>query len=911
MAIDTLLTGENAAYLEELYLRFREDPAGVDEASRRLCGDLNGAPPRGPSSSPRGLFEGGGRAAAPVTDFAAADRQAKVARLINAYRVRGHEGAHIDPLALESVGQHPELVPASFGLAEADMDVVVSTFPMFGMPAHATVRSIIARLREVYCGSVGAEYMNIRDVGQKAWVVERFEVRGQGGLSQERERRVLDALTRADGFERFLGVKFQGNKRFSLEGGESLIPALELIIERSADEGVREVVIGMAHRGRLNVLLNILKKPAGKMLAEFAGHHEDVGEGSGDVKYHLGYSSDVVTANGKPVHLSLCFNPSHLEAVNPVCEGRCRAKQDRYGDDARSVLLPLLLHGDAAFAGQGVVPETLNLSDLDGYRTGGTIHVVVNNQIGFTTTPTEGRSTPYSTDVARMLGVPIFHVNGEDPDAVAEVVAIAVDWRQRFHRDVVIDLYCFRRHGHNEMDEPSYTQPLMYRRIAEHPGVREVYLRRLIERGTITRAEADQMEARFRAELDVALNTVREKNGKGVHTPSPLRGLWDKYHSGRPEPVPTGVPVARLSELLMKLTEVPGGFNLHPKLSKSVFRARKEQAAGKRAVDWAGAELLAYATLVTEGYRVRLSGQDASRGTFSHRHAVVRDQTTGQSWCALDHLSPDQARFEVYNSLLSETAVLGFEYGYSLDYPDALVIWEAQFGDFANGAQIIIDNFITSGEAKWNRLSGLVMLLPHGYEGQGPEHSSARMERFLQMAAEGNVQCVNCSTPAQIFHLLRRQMLRSVRDPLIVFTPKSLLRSASSTIGELAEGQFQELIGDGAGASRVVLCSGKVYYDLLAARGDRKDVALVRVEQLYPFPLAELTAELARHPGAEVVWCQEESKNMGAWSFVVLLLLEAGILPRYAGRRASAAPATGFHDRHAAEQAALVAEALG
>jgi 2-oxoglutarate dehydrogenase E1 component len=910
MATDTLLTGENAAYLEELYLRFQDDPAGIDPASRRLFEGMNGAAPRGPSLRPRSIFAAGGEPAPAPTDFDAADRQAKVARLINAYRVRGHEGAHIDPLGLANPNQHPELVPASFGIEEADMDVLVSTFPMFGMPAHATVRAIIARLQEVYCRSVGAEYMNIRDVGQKAWVVEQFETRGErGGLDAAGERRVLDALTRADGFERFLGVKFQGNKRFSLEGGESLIPAMELIIERSADLGVREVVIGMAHRGRLNVLLNVLKKPAGRMLAEFAGQHEEHGESSGDVKYHLGYSSDVVTAKGHPVHLSLCFNPSHLEAVNPVCEGRCRAKQDRHGGDASNVLLPLLLHGDAAFAGQGAVPETLNLSDLDGYRTGGTIHLVINNQIGFTTMPTEGRSTPYSTDVARMLGVPIFHVNGEDPDAVAQVVEIAVAWRQRFHRDVVIDLYCFRRHGHNEMDEPQYTQPVMYRRIAEHPGVREVYLRKLIEKGSITRAEADQLEADFRAELDVALNTV--KAGNGQPKSSPLRGLWDQYHGGLAEQVDTGVPIERLRELLLKLTDLPRGFNLHPKLSRSVFRARKEQAASKRPVDWAAGELLAYATLVTEGFRVRLSGQDARRGTFSHRHAVVRDQTTGDSFCALDHLAPDQARFEVFNSLLSETAVLGFEYGYSLDYPDALVLWEAQFGDFANGAQIIIDNFITSGETKWNRLSGLVMLLPHGYEGQGPEHSSARVERFLQMCAEGNVQCVNCTTPAQMFHVLRRQMLRKVRDPLVIFTPKSLLRTASSSLDELATGGFQELIGDGAGAKRVVLCSGKIYYELLAARGDRKDVALVRVEQLYPFPLPALTAELEKHPGAEIVWCQEESRNMGAWSFVALLLLEAGILLRYAGRRASAAPATGYHDRHAAEQEALIREALG
>ncbi|MBM4367297.1 MAG: 2-oxoglutarate dehydrogenase E1 component [Deltaproteobacteria bacterium] len=883
MAHDSALSGDNAAYLEALE------------------GFL---PPQVPA---RSIFN---PAAAATGEYDATDRQAKVSRLVNSYRVRGHDAARVDPLGLEAGKPHPELDPAYFGLSAADMDVKVSTVPMYGMPEHATVRQVLDRLRAVYCGSVGVEYMNIRDTAQKHWVVEQFERRFERpALDREGELRVLDLLTRADGFERFLGVKFQGNKRFSLEGGESLIPLMDMVIEESARNGVREVVIGMAHRGRLNVLLNVLRKPPAKMIAEFAGQHDAPSEGSGDVKYHLGYSSEYVTRHGGSVHLALCFNPSHLEAVNPVVVGRVRAKMERVHDTERRSGLALLIHGDAAFAGQGIVPEVLNLSDLPGYRTGGTVHIVVNNQIGFTTTPTEGRSTPYSTDVARMLGVPIFHVNGEDPEAVAEVVRIAVEWRNKFARDVIIDMYCFRRHGHNETDEPAYTQPIMYRRIAEHPGVREGYLRRLIQKGSITRETADKLEADFRAELDGALRYVKESNGRPPAA-SAMHDLWAHYHGGKHDIVDTAVPAGRLSDLLRVLNQVPAGFNLHPKLARSVYKLREEQASGNKPIDWAAGELLAYASLVSQGHRVRLSGQDCGRGTFSHRHAVVRDQTTGAAWCPLQHIDSRQAPFDVFNSLLSEAAVLGFEYGYSLDFPEALVIWEAQFGDFANGAQIIFDNFISSGEAKWNRLSGLTLFLPHGYEGQGPEHSSARIERFLQMCAEGNMQCVNATTPAQIFHLLRRQVMRKVRDPLVVFTPKSLLRTVSSPLDDLARGGFQELIGDGAGRKRVVLCSGKVYYDLLAARGSR-DVALVRVEQLYPFPLDALRAELARHPGAEVIWCQEEPKNMGGWPSVAMWCLEAGIMLRYAGRKASAAPATGYMDRHLAEQAQLVEEALG
>lgn len=913
---ETLFSGDNASTLEALYLQYRADPTSVDAATRALFADFNGSIPATPRAEARSIFNPRGSSTPSESrDLAAADRQAKVARLINAYRVQGHFLADIDPLDLSALGAHPELDPAYYGLTAADMEAIVSTSPMYGLPPYAKARDILARLRAIYCNNIGVEYMNLRDNDQKHWVQEQFERRVDAApMPRTTQLRMLEMLTRADGFEKFLGVKFQGYKRFSLEGGESLIPLLDLVLTESADAGVAEVVVGMAHRGRLNVLLNVLRKPPAQMLAEFSGHVAvDLDAGSGDVKYHLGYSSDAVTANGKRLHLSLCFNPSHLEVVSPVCEGRVRAKQDRAGDKARERALPLLIHGDAAFAGQGVVAEVLNLSDLHGYRTGGTVHIVINNQIGFTTSPTEGRSTPYSTDVARMLGVPIFHVNGEDPEAVAHVVRIAVDWRQRFHRDVVIDMYCFRRHGHNETDEPAFTQPLMYRKIGEHPGVREIYLRSLISRGIVTRPEAEAMEASFRAELDDALGHV-STNGKAA--PSALQGLWANYHGSTPDEADTTVPKSALSGLLRQLNVVPKGFNVHPKLLR-LFKLREEQADGKKPLDWAAAEQLAYASLATGGHRVRLSGQDAGRGTFSHRHAQLMDQQTGECWVPLAHLRDGQAPFDVVNSLLSEAAVLGFEYGYSLDYPDALVLWEAQFGDFANGAQVIIDNFLVSGEAKWNRLSGLTLLLPHGYEGQGPEHSSARIERFLQMAAEGNLQCANCTTPAQFFHLLRRQVVRRVRDPLIVFTPKSLLRHPEcvSQLTDLSTGRFEEVIGDGDGASRVVFCSGKVYYDLLAARAKRgagaPRVAVVRVEQTYPFPLERIRAELARHPGAAAVWCQEEPANMGAWPFVALQLMEAGIPMKYAGRKARASPATGYPSRHEAEQKGLVEEALG
>jgi 2-oxoglutarate dehydrogenase E1 component len=882
MEPESHLFGENAAYLEDL------EHVAAQPAPRPA----------------RSIFH----APAAPSDFSAAERQARVARLINGYRVHGHWAADVDPLDTKEIARHPELDPAFYGLVEADLDAVVPTSPMYGMPEQATIRAILDRLRKVYCGTVGVEFMNVLDPEAKRWVQQRFETLvHEPAMSRETQLRMLMLLTRADGFERFLGSRFLGNKRFSLEGAESLVPLLDLLLTEAGTHGVEDVVLGMAHRGRLNVLLNILHKPPVQMLAEFADHStHDESWGSGDVKYHLGYNNRYITALGHVLNVSMAFNPSHLEAVNPVVEGRVRARQDRMGDATHTRVLPLLIHGDAAFAGQGLNAEVLNLSTLRGYRTGGTVHVVVNNQVGFTTSPSDARSTPYATDIARMLGIPIFHVNGEDPETVARVVKMAMEWRATFRKDVVIDMYCFRKHGHNEMDEPAFTQPLMYARIAQHPGVREVYLRSLVDRGVVDREGAQAMLRQFQDALDTALADRNVPNA-----PSPMGPQWVGYHSGVPDEKDTAVPEERLSTLLLALNRVPDGFHTNPKI-KRLFKLREEQATLGRPLDWAAGELLAYATLVTEGHPVRISGQDVQRGTFSHRHAVLVDNESGAEYSPIDNLAAEQARFWCFNSLLSEAGVLGFEYGYSLESPEALVIWEAQFGDFANGAQVIIDNFIASGEAKWNRLSGVTMFLPHGYEGQGPEHSSARIERFLQSCAEGNLQVVNCTTPAQVFHLLRRQVLRKVRDPLVVFTPKSLLRhaQASSSLGELATGGFQRVIGDGAGRPRVVFCSGKVYYDLVEKRGNLP-VALVRVEELYPFPLAAIREEIARHPGATLVWCQEEPKNMGPWPFIALELLEAGIRMEYTGRRASASPATGFHGRHEREQRELLEAALG
>jgi 2-oxoglutarate dehydrogenase E1 component len=947
----SLLSGDNAAFLDEQYRHWLDDPASVDPTLRALFDDLD-APPNGrtgmgPSFAPRSIFAGAGRAAA-----GGDVRQAKVVQLINAYRVRAHLSANIDPLGTREKVVHDELELKYYGLSDADLDAEFDTAPAYGLPPRAKLRTIVEHLRKAYCGSIGAEFMNIMDNTQKFWVQEQLEtLPNRAVLTPEEERRVFRKLCDAENFERLLHTRFPGTKRFSLEGGETLIPLLDLLLERAGQRGVREIVMGMAHRGRLNTLVNIFEKPALHVVREFQDVKGET-QGSGDVKYHLGYSSDTTTVNGDQVHLSVTPNPSHLEAVNAVVEGRLRAKQDRDGADAIKRSMAVLLHGDAAFAGQGSVTEVLNLSELKGYRTGGTLHVIVNNQIGFTTAPAEGRSTEYATDVARMLAVPIFHVNGEDPRAVAAVIQMAVDFRQTFHRDVIVDMYCYRKHGHNEGDEPSFTQPQMYKNIRSRPTPREVYAKHLVRIGTLTEAECqaiydasfDDMQAEA-AEPEVEETTMSRAPlvTKGddpdlsaygapgevtqeVERPSsarisPLKSLWEVYSSGSVDDVvETGVPLDRLVPLLKKANSVPKGLKAHAKI-KRLLKQRQEIVAGERPVDWAIGEQAAWASLLDEGFAVRISGQDSGRGTFSHRHAVITDIETGEEYYPLDHIN-ENARFDAIDSSLSELAVLGFEVGYALDTPDGLVMWEAQFGDFANGAQMIVDQFLAATEQKWNRQCGLVMLLPHGYEGQGPEHSSARMERYLTMCAELNMQVANCTTPASFFHLLRRQVVRKVRKPLIVMTPKSGLRHplATSTLDELATGHFEPVLDeidpiDPGKVERVVLCSGKVYYELLAARRERDEqrIAIVRLEQLYPFPRNELMEIYARYGEAEIVWCQEEPRNMGAWPRALHWFLDelpAQRLPRYVGRPEAASPATGSHRKHVREQSALVEEAL-
>jgi 2-oxoglutarate dehydrogenase E1 component len=743
-------------------------------------------------------------------------------------------------------------------------------------------------------------------------------------LSHEQQVRVLSKLIDAEIFEQFLHTKYVGAKRFSLEGTESIIPLLELVIEASGEARIEEIVIGMAHRGRLNVLANVLQKSLKEIFAAFEDDNPELALGRGDVKYHLGYSSDRRMPDGHNIHLTLAFNPSHLEFVNPVVEGRVRAKQDRRGDKERRKVLPLIIHGDAAFIGQGVVAETLNLSGLRGYSTGGTVHVVINNQIGFTTVWQDTRSTRYCTDLTRMLRCPIFHVNGEDPEAIAQAVRLSMDFRQRFGRDVVIDLYGYRRYGHNEADEPRFTQPLMYGAVDAKPSVREVCIKNLIDGGRFTQSQATEIEAARRRQLEADLDEVRK--APFVAPQYSMQGLWAAYRGGpdaqTPE-VPTAVPKERLQELLTRVADLPPDFAVHPKLKRNILDQRIEQRDGRKPIDWGTGETLAYATLVTEGSPVRLSGQDSRRGTFSHRHAVLHDQKNGRLYTPLAYLSKDQARFEVWDSPLSEAGVLGFEYGVSLDSPDALVIWEAQFGDFANGAQVLIDQFLSSSEDKWYRLSGIVLLLPHGFEGQGPEHSSARLERWLTLCAEDNMQVCNLTTPAQFFHVLRRQVVRPFRKPLIIMSPKSLLRSplAVSSLDDLATGTFQRIIPDGANldtkkVKRVLLCSGKVYYDLLNAREERKrdDVAIVRVEQLYPLRKGELEGVLSQYKnGTQVVWVQEEPWNMGAWYYMQARLPEL-LGKRFplscVSRHESASPATGSLSAHKVEQGLLVENAF-
>ncbi|NRA32978.1 MAG: 2-oxoglutarate dehydrogenase E1 component [Polyangiaceae bacterium] len=850
-------------------------------------------------------------------------RQDRVDQLVRAYRVRGHLAAKIDPLEMPRADV-PELDPAFYRLHNDDLDRPFSSRTIYGTET-LTLREIIQRMKDTYCRAIGVEFMHIHDLESKQWLQERMEgTENRLELDSGVQTKILTALTDAVILEEFIQKKYLGAKSFSLEGSESLIPLLHLAIDRASTHGVDEVTLGMAHRGRLNVLANIMGKHPRDIFREFDDVDPQLYRGRGDVKYHIGYSSDMITHSGNNVHLSLCFNPSHLEYVNTVVLGRVRAKQDRAGDTERSTKLALLIHGDAAFIGEGIVQETLNLSELRAYQVGGALHIIVNNQIGFTTPPSQSRSTTYATDIAKMLQCPIFHVNGEDPEAVAQVVYLAMDFRAKFQRDVVIDMYGYRRHGHNEGDEPAFTQPLLYRAIAKRKSVREGYLATLLKLGGISQAQGDQIATERKQALEDELSEARTMPKKTDD--NWLGGYWQGYTGGPSaavDDVPTGVDASKLRQLMLSLARVPSDFRPHKKIER-LLQNRAEMGEGKRSIDWGAAEVTAFGSLVTEGYRVRMTGQDAGRGTFSHRHAVLYDYDDGNHYMPLAHISDDQAPIEVFNSCLSESGVMGFEWGYSLDWPDGLVVWEAQFGDFCNAAQVIIDQFIASAEDKWRRLSGLVLLLPHGFEGMGPEHSSARLERFLMLCAEDNMQIAQPTTPAQYFHLLRRQVLRPWRKPLIVFSPKSLLRhpSAVSTVEELSGGRFHRVLGEseplGDGpVRRVLLCSGKIYYELFKHRNDigRKDVAIVRMEQLYPLPKAELSAALEAYPnGTPVFWVQDEPENMGAWTFMRMKFGERmfGRFPlSVVAREESASPATGSARSHKIEQAELIDEAFG
>ena len=927
----------NLAFVEGLYEDFLREPSSVPADWREYFetirnGELRVPKTRfGPSFKPASIFnpptpvraETPQRALEPTS----AAFQDRVYLLIRLYRVRGHRIAQVDPLGMPRETP-PELTPEFFGFTEQDMDLPVYS-ETFQYDGPLTLRALLERLRNTYCRSIGVQYMHIDELNVRRWLQRRMETtENRLQLSRDEQVRILTRLTDAVTFEEFIRRKFIGATTFSLEGSESLIPLLDLAIEKAGEQGIQEIVLGMAHRGRLNVLANIMRKPPRQIFREFADREWESESGRGDVTYHLGHSTDWTTAAGHKVHLSLCFNPSHLEFVNPVALGRVRSKQDRVGDVERSRGMALLIHGDAAFAGEGVTQETLNLSQLAAYTTGGTLHVIVNNQIGFTTSQEEARSSPYASDVAKMLQIPIFHVNGEDPEAVAQVVRLAMDFRREFKRDVVINMYGYRRLGHNEGDEPAFTQPVLYRAIAERKSVREGYLERLLKLG-VTRDEADAIARSRSAMLETALAESQSEVRKS-ETPHP-RGVWSKYEGG-PEPAgdgpSTGVLRQKMARWLEAQSKVPEGFDPHPKI-KRFLDTRARMAAGKQPLDWSAAESLAFVSLANEGFRVRLSGQDSERGTFSQRHAVLHDYEDGRTYAVMapgegtGPTGPECATIEVLNSPLSELGVLGFEYGYSLDYPDALILWEAQYGDFWNAAQPIVDQFIASAEDKWQRLSGLVLLLPHGYEGAGPEHSSGRLERFLHLAADDNIQIVYPTTPAQYFHCLRRQALRSWRKPLVVMTPKSLLRNpkAVSSLDECAEGFFQRILPDTSGQKsedikRVLLCSGKIYYELEAQRetSKRTDIAIIRLEQLYPLRPKTLEDALKSYrAGTPVIWVQEEPVNMGAWPFLRVLFGEklSGRFPLSSiTRPASATPATGSHRRHKQEQTELVTRAF-
>ena len=928
------LLSTDVSLLEDLYQCYQNDPQSVDPSwiplfTQMMNGNITSTHTPSATKVPLASVQQSqviNRGSAAATPQQATLDSIRAMMLIRAYRVRGHLQAQLDPLGLEQRQEHPELDPATYGFTAQDYDRPIYIHGRLGQE-YATLNEIVAILKQTYADTIGFEFMHIQDPQPKDWIQRRIENR-RPILSADAKKSILTWLCKAEAFEKFLAVKYPGAKRFGLEGGESTIPALATILYESTHHGLQEVVLGMAHRGRLNVVANILGKPCRAIFSQFQGkpaHPEDV-QGSGDVKYHLGASSDR-EFNGQKIHLSLTANPSHLEAVNPVVIGKVRAKQTYLKDDKRDAVMGVLLHGDAAFAGQGLVTETLLLSDLRGYQTGGTIHIIINNQIGFTTSPHYSRSSPYSSDNIKAIQAPVVHVNGDDPEAVYWVAQLAAAYRQEFKKDVLIDLFCYRRHGHNEMDEPSFTQPLMYQKIRNQPTTRELYAQKLVAEGIVSADDAEGIYQTIQAHLQQEFDAASDYKASIADW---LEGAWSTIDVGtiKNADADTDVSFETLQAVGQALTTVPQGFDLNSKLVR-LLDAKKDMFKTGEGVDWATAEALAFGTLVLENIPVRLSGQDCGRGTFSQRHAMLFDQTTGQPYKPLSHVHPNQADFDVLDSPLAEASVLGFELGYSLANPQALVIWEAQFGDFSNCAQVIIDQFIASGEVKWLRMSGLVLLLPHGYEGQGPEHSSARLERYLQLCAEDNMQVANCTTAANYFHILRRQLKRRIRKPLVIMTPKSLLRDkrVASKLTDMGSGsQFMKIIPEVSmdlvtykKIRRVVLCSGKVYYDLVDARDKTgiKDIVVIRLEQLYPFPAELLKQQLSRYPQAEVVWVQEEPQNMGAWTFVdrrletVMRQLDMPYeRPQYCGRPEAAATATGSHQRHEQEQQKLIEEAL-
>lgn len=929
------LFGGNAAFIEDLYERYLQDPESISENWRnyfRSLQDQGDARVRDIAHGPiRDSFANYARQAPKVAARGeilspeAAEKQASVLRIINAYRTRGHQAADLDPLKLRERPPVPDLDPGCHGLNEADMDTGFNTGSL-ATSTQLKLRDILDLLRQVYVGTIGSEYMHIIKTEEKRWIQRRLEgQRAKLDIAPADRRWLLKMLVAAEGLEKYLHNRYVGQKRFSLEGGDSLIPMMDDLIQRAGGAGVKEIVIGMAHRGRLNMLVNIIGKSPNELFEEFEGKHRVPESSSGDVKYHMGFSSNVMTPGGS-VHLALAFNPSHLEIVNPVVEGSVRARLERRRNGQEILpfnsVIPVLIHGDAAFAGQGVIMECLQMSQVRGYRTGGTVHIVINNQIGFTTSnPLDTRSALYCTDVAKMVQAPIFHVNGDDPEAVLFVTRLALDYRMEFNKDVVIDMICYRRLGHNEADEPSATQPMMYKKIKARKTLSNLYAETLIRDGVIGEQDFRDMQLQYRDDLDAGRDVSRQIVSDYDH---PLFVDWSHYkHQDWEVPVDTSVPIDTIRSLSERMLTLPESFELHPRVAK-IMDDRRKMAAGALALDWGFAENMAYATLLNEGYQVRISGQDSGRGTFFHRHAVVHNQKDGNSYTPLANLAGNQPTIMVIDSILSEEAILGFEYGFSTAEPDCLVIWEGQFGDFANGAQVVIDQFISSGESKWGRLCGLTLLLPHGFEGQGPEHSSARLERYLQLCAEHNIQVCVPSTPAQCFHMLRRQMLRSFRKPLIVMSPKSLLRHklAVNSLEDLTQGGFQTVIGElddiqPNKVGRLIFCSGKVYYDLLETRRDRglDHVAIIRIEQLYPFPESRYLEELDRYPNVkDIIWCQEEPRNQGAWYQIQHHLRTPASVKRevyYAGRPASASPAVGYYSVHVEQQLALVNEALG